>query len=43
VNDLLIGGLQAGKTLFSDSSNNEFLIINLEMVPADRNSNSSPA
>ena len=43
VNDLLIGGLRAEKTLLNDSSNNELLIINLEMVPAERNSNSGPA
>jgi len=43
LNDLLIGGLRAEKTLFSDSSNNEILIINLETVQAERNTIFPPA
>jgi hypothetical protein len=33
----------AEKTLMSDSKKHELLIINLAMVPTDRNSNSMPA
>ena len=38
------GGKVLGrKTILSNNNNNELLIINLATVPADRNSNSSPA
>ena len=38
-----LAAVPAEKTLLSDSSNNELLIINLATVRADRNSNSMPA